>query len=203
MQNPLLTTSRPELLDKEGDQVFRGLLYAFFAFGRSLDAARSKFAASAHLSTTQYLILIVLVHSDPEEPMGIAQVAERLYLSGAFVTIEVNKLVADGYIEKHAHPDDGRRVRLSVTAEGVNLLSRLAVFQRPVNDALFASLSREEFLVLTRLVTRLASQGDQAIKLAEHIEAAIRTEKEAAQATTMRPRRRTQRASHGTRGSRA
>lgn len=181
MQNPLLTTSRPELLDKEGDQVFRSLLYAFFAFGRSLDAARGKFAASAQLTTTQYLILIVLAHPSQKEAMGIAEVAERLYLSGAFVTIEVNKLVAEGFIEKQPNPDDGRRVRLSVTADGVKLLARLAAFQRPVNDALFASLSRDEFQTLARLVTRLASHSDQAIKLAEHIEAALQVERDTVQ----------------------
>ncbi|WP_223107839.1 hypothetical protein, partial [Stenotrophomonas sp. AS012628] len=61
-------------------------------------------------------------------------------------------------------------VQLSVTQEGEASLMRLASFQRPVNDALFGMLSRDEFKVLNQLLARLAAGGDRALKLAEHIE---------------------------------
>lgn len=185
MDSPLLTTSRPELLDDSGDHTFRELLYAYFAFGRSLDAARAKFAGYANLSTTQYLILIAVMHSRQDEPLGINQLAERLYLSGAFVTIEVNKLVSDGLIEKTTHAGDRRRVQLAVTPTGIERLTRLAAFQRPVNDALFGTLSRAEFKQLLQLLNRLAADGDQAVKLAEHIERTLRlTDNEPTSSTT-------------------
>lgn len=193
MLNVLLTASRSELLDGDSDRTLRGLLYDYFAFGRSLEAARAQFASYVDLSPTQYLILIAVAHSTQDEPMGINQIATRLYLSGAFVTIEVNKLVSSGLIEKSVHPNDGRRVQLSVTREGVNRLTRLAAFQRPVNDALFGMLTREEFKVLSQLLARLAASGDQAVKLAEHIAATI--DREAPQpaspaaATTVRQKR--------------
>ena len=176
MPDALLTASRPDLLDKDGDQTLRGLLYDFFAFGRSLEAARAKFASYVDLSPTQYLIMIALKNSTLDEPMGINQLANQLRLSGAFITNEVNKLVSDGLIEKSAHPSDGRRVQLTVTGQGVSLLTRLAAFQRPVNDALFGTLTREEFKLLSQLLTRLAAGGDRAVSLAEHIEASIALE---------------------------
>jgi len=191
VNSPLLTTSRPELLDDNGDQAFRELLYAYFAFGRSLDAARAKFADYADLSTTQYLILIAVAHSRENEPLGINQLAERLYLSGAFVTIEVNKLVSDGLIEKTTHAGDRRRVQLAVTPAGIERLARLAAFQRPVNDALFGTLSRSEFKQLLQLLNRLAAGGDQAIKLAEHIETTLRPNEHALIPPTSKGRKRT------------
>lgn len=190
MVSPLLTTSRPELLDDSGDQTFRELLYAYFAFGRSLDAARAKFAGYADLSTTQYLILIAVMHSRQDEPLGINQLAERLYLSGAFVTIEVNKLVSDGLIEKTTHASDRRRVQLAVTPAGIERLTRLAAFQRPVNDALFGTLSRAEFKQLLQLLNRLAADGDQAVKLASHIERTLRLSDNAPASTPTRGRKR-------------
>lgn len=174
MLGELLTASKPDLLDKDGDRTFRGLLYDFFAFGRSLEAARARFASFAGLSTTQYLILIAVAHSNSNEPMGVNQLAERLYLSGAFVTNEINGLVSQGLIEKRAHPSDGRRVQLGVTELGVSRLTRLAALQRPVNDALFGMLSRDEFRTLTLLLSRLASNGDSAVKLAEHVQATLK-----------------------------
>lgn len=169
----LLTASKPELLDGNSDRTLRGLLYDYFAFGRSLEAARAQFASYVDLSPTQYLILIAVAHSTDKEPMGINRIATRLYLSGAFVTIEVNKLVSSGLIEKSVHPNDGRRVQLTATREGLDRLKRLAAFQRPVNDALFGSLSREEFKLLSQLLARLAAGGDHAVKLAEHLAGTI------------------------------
>lgn len=173
MIDSLLTASKPELLDRDGDLTLRGLLHDYFAFGRSLEAARETFASFVGLSPTQYLILIAIKNSTAEEAMGISQVAERLHLSGAFVTNEVNKLVSDGLIEKSSHPGDGRRVQLALTQDGIKLLIRLAALQRPVNDALFEMLSREEFKLLSRLLSRLASNGDRALKLAEHVRSTL------------------------------
>ncbi|MEH2560117.1 DNA-binding MarR family transcriptional regulator [Bradyrhizobium algeriense] len=174
MIDALLTASKPELLDKDGDGTLRGLLYDYFAFGRSLEAARETFASFVGLSPTQYLILIAIKNSTAEEPMGVNQVAERLYLSGAFVTNEINKLVSDGLIEKTPHPGDGRRVQLALTQHGVSRLIRLAALQRPVNDALFGMLTREDFKVLSQLLSRLASNADSALKLAEHVQATLK-----------------------------
>ncbi|MEH2524167.1 MULTISPECIES: MarR family winged helix-turn-helix transcriptional regulator [unclassified Bradyrhizobium] len=174
MIDALLTASKPELLDKDGDRTLRGLLYDYFAFGRSLEAARETFASFVGLSPTQYLILIAIKNSTAEEPMGVNQVAERLYLSGAFVTNEINKLVSDGLIEKTPHPCDGRRVQLTLTQHGVSRLIRLAALQRPVNDALFGMLTREDFKVLSQLLSRLASNADSALKLAEHVQATLK-----------------------------
>jgi MarR family transcriptional regulator, organic hydroperoxide resistance regulator len=172
----LLTASKPELLDKDGDRTLRGMLYDFFAFGRSLEAARASFASYVDLSPTQYLIMIALKNSTLDEPMGINQVAGWLRLSAAFITNEVNKLVSDGLIEKSAHPSDGRRVQLTVTGQGISLLTRLAAVQRPVNDALFGMLTRDEFKLLSQLLARLAADGDRAVTLAEHFKASIALE---------------------------
>jgi MarR family transcriptional regulator, organic hydroperoxide resistance regulator len=195
----LLTASKPELLDKNGDQTLRSLLYDFFAFGRSLEDARAKFAGHVDLTPTQYLILIAIKNSTLDEPMGINQLAARLHLSGAFITNEVNKLVSDGLIEKSTHPSDGRRVQLTVTTQGVSQLTRLASFQRPINDALFGMLTRDEFRLLSQLLARLAANGARAVKLAEHIEATMELElQQAATSATKAPGQR-QRQSGGRR----
>ena len=176
MPDSLLTASKAELLDKDGDRTLRGMLYDFFAFGRSLEAARASFASYVDLSPTQYLIMIALKNSTLDEPMGINQVAGWLRLSAAFVTNEVNKLVSNGLIEKSTHPSDGRRVQLTVTGQGFSLLTRLAAVQRPVNDALFGMLTRDEFRLLSQLLARLAADGDRAVTLAEHFKASITLE---------------------------
>lgn len=178
MQSALLTATKPELLDKDSDRTLRGLLYDYFAFGRSLNTARARFASFIGLSTTQYLILIAISHFRSEEPMGVIQLAERLHLTPAFVANEITKLVSEGLIEKNAHPSDGRRVQLVVTERGISELTRLAALQRPVNDALFGMLTREEFKLLAQLLSKLAGNGDRAARMAEHIEATLKFEQD-------------------------
>ena len=198
----LLTASKPELLDKDGDRTLRGFLDDYFAFGRNLEAARAKFASYVDLSPTQYMILIAIAHSTLDEPMGINQLAGRLHLSGAFVTNEVNKLVSDGLIEKGAHPSDGRRVRLTVTNQGISRLTRLAAFQRPINDVLFGTLTRDEFRLLSQLLARLAANGDRAMKFAEHIEATIELEHHHDATSAAKAPKRRQKQSGGRRANR-
>jgi DNA-binding MarR family transcriptional regulator len=185
----LLTASRPELLDRDGDRTLRGLLYDLFAFARSLEAARGKFASYVGLSPTQYLIMIAIRNSTADEPMGINQIAARLRLSGPFITNEVNKLVSDGLIEKNAHPNDARRVQLTATDRGFTMLTQLAALQRPVNDALFGTLTREEFKMLSKLLGRLAAGSDRAIALAEHVEASLTQGKVRAASGAKKPER--------------
>lgn len=164
------TVTRSELLDEDqGDGRFRQLLYDVFAFAEGLAQARALFAGSIGLSAPQYLILIVVDQAEASAEIGVAQVAERLHLSGAFVTIEANKLVQAGLLEKHPHSVDRRRVHLTVTANARDLLTQLALVQRPVNDALFAGLSREEFEHLGATMHRLAQGAGQAIHLAHHL----------------------------------
>jgi DNA-binding MarR family transcriptional regulator len=198
----LLTASKPELLDKDGDRTLRGFLDDYFAFGRNLEAARAKFASYVDLSPTQYMILIAIAHSTLDEPMGINQLASRLHLSGAFVTNEVNELVSDGLIEKSAHPSDGRRVQLAVTNQAVGRLTRLAAFQRPINDALFGMLTRDEFRLLAQLLARLAANGDRAVKFAEHIEANIELDHHHGAASAAKAPERRQKQKEGRGGNR-
>lgn len=163
-----LTVTRPELLADAQDREFRAMLYDFFAFGSVLETARAGFASYAGLTPTQYLGLIVVARADPKEPVGVKQVAQRLHLTGAFVTNEVNGLVEQGLVEKRPHPTDGRRVQLLATQAGWDKLARLSAFQRPVNDALFETLSGEEFQQLRNIMKRLAEDGPRALQLAKY-----------------------------------
>lgn len=165
------TVARAELLGKDGDDdVFRRMLYDLFAFSEGLTEARGLFAAHIGLSPIQYQILIVVSHASPKgADVGVAQVAEQLHVSGTFITTESNKLVKLGLLEKTRHPSDGRRVCLSVTEEGLKRLVKLAELQRPVNDALFGTLSRKEFQLLSDLMRRLSSDSTQALLLAHHL----------------------------------
>lgn len=164
-----ISVSRPELQVDGSDTAFRQLLYDIFSFAHHLQSARAKFAEFIGLSPSQYMIFIAISRRE-EGDKGINEVAEHLHLSGAFVTIEVNRLVERGYVVKDAHPTDRRRIKLRLTPQGFARLASLAAFQRPVNDALFEGLSAVEFQTLRQIMAKLERNGASAVQLASYLE---------------------------------
>ncbi len=81
------------------------------------------------------------------------------------MTIESGKLVKEGLLTKRPDPKDRRRVCLTVTKKGADLLQRLAPTQAQVNDVLFGFLDAARFLDFREMVDPMTACGDQAVAL--------------------------------------
>jgi len=169
-----LTVSRVALLAGGSDAEFRNLIHDLIAYGHKLDACRDAFAAIAGISGAQYEILMQVSRADG---VPVGEVAARLHRSGAFITIEASKLVEAGILQKASDPADGRRVLLKATQKALDLLERMAPYQRRVNDLLFDFLDAKRFRELRALAARLVASGDRAVALTELLQ---REAKEAA-----------------------
>lgn len=163
---PPATVSRPALLVKGSDAEFRRLIHDLIAYGHRLDACRDAFAAIAGVSGVQYEILMLVSRADA---LSIGEVAARLHRSGAFITIEANKLAEAGILEKASDPDDGRRVLLKIASKGTELLERMAPYQRRVNDILFERLDARRFKETRKLAEDLLASGDRAVAMLEFL----------------------------------
>lgn len=161
-----LSASRPELLVDGSDHEFRELVHDMLAFASSIQEVRNQLGKAIGLSGTQYTILMAIARLSQKTPeLGINLLAENLHWSGAFVTIEVNKLVAAGLVEKRANPEDRRRVVLSITPTAQKRLTDLRPLQVPANDTLFGSLSIQDFKALRRIMAGLAASGEKTVSL--------------------------------------
>src|SRR5213083_3038443 len=103
---PPRTISRPALLVDGSDAEFRGLIHDLIAYGHRLDACRDAFARIAGISGVQYEIVMLVSRA---EGLSVSEVAARLHRSGAFITMEANKLVARGVLGKTSDARDGRK----------------------------------------------------------------------------------------------
>jgi DNA-binding MarR family transcriptional regulator len=160
------TVSRRQLMVDGSDRAFRQFVHDALAFSARLQGVRGQLGALIGLSGTQYTVLIAVAHlSGSDKKIGVNQVAEHLHFSGAFVTIEINKLVASGLVDKGIDEEDRRRVVLAVTPKGRALLNQLAVVQRPVNDMLFRGLSAQDFQKFRNLTSGMVDAADEAVRL--------------------------------------
>lgn len=158
------TVSRAALLVDGSDAEFRGLIHDLIAYGHRLDACRDAFASIVAVSGAQYEILMLVSRS---EGLSVGEVASRLHRSGAFITIEANKLVARGILDKASDPTDGRRVILRANARSQEIMDELAPYQRRVNDVLFERLDAKRFRQLRALARDLVESGDRAVAMLE------------------------------------
>lgn len=162
---PHPTVSKPELLPGGTDAEFRSFIHDFLAFGARVNQVRAGFGALIGLSGVAYTTLVSIAFLQDRDGVGLSRVAAHLHLSGAFVTIEVAKLVKAGLVQKRTHARDRRRILLTVTEQGRNILGDLAPIQAQVNNALFDCLSAEEFVWLRTLMEQLVGCGDRALLL--------------------------------------
>lgn len=163
---PPATVSRPALLVKGSDAEFRRLIHDLIAYGHRLDVCRDAFAAIAGVSGVQYEILMLVSRADG---LSVGEVAARLHRSGAFITIEANRLAEQGILQKNADPEDGRRVLLKISSKGFGLLERMAPYQRRINDVLFERLDAKRFREMRKLAEDLLASGDRAVAMLEFL----------------------------------
>jgi len=160
-----MTISRPELQVDGSDQEFRAFVHALLAFAARLEAVRSGFAALLGLTGIQYTVLIAVNHLEHRGEVSVGMIAGHLHVSGAFVTSETGKLLRLGFLTKRVDSKDRRRVCLSVTRKGRDLLKTLAPTQVKVNDVLFEFLDASQFRQFRGMVDRMTACGDRAVAL--------------------------------------
>jgi DNA-binding MarR family transcriptional regulator len=161
-----LTISRPQLMRAGSDLAFRQFVHDTLAFSARLQAVRDRLGGVIRLSGTQYTVLIAIAHlGDAGGKVGVNHVADHLHFSGAFITIEVNKLVASSLVKKEIDVEDRRRVVLRITAKARALLNELAPVQRSVNDRLFDCLSARDFDKFRKLMANMVDAADDAIRM--------------------------------------
>src|SRR6202789_610956 len=160
-----LTISRPELLVDGSDQQFRRLVHNLFGFLARHSSVREGHAALIRLAGIEYTMLISIGHLSADGNVTVKDVADHLHPSGAFTSLITNKMLQKGLIERAGHPVDKRRLCLSVTARGRDMLERLPPIQRQVNDVEFGCLNAREFASLVDMVERLVTSSEQAMAL--------------------------------------
>lgn len=163
-----LTASREALLVDGSDSEFRALVHDMLAFASAIQEVRNRLGQLIGLSGTQYTILTAIARlTETRSELGVNQLADHLHLSGAFVTIEVNKLVTAGLVSKAVNPEDRRRVVLEVTEEALRRLRSMNRVQSPANDMLFEPLNAKEFKQLRAITAKLAGTGPRTLRLIE------------------------------------
>lgn len=163
---PPLTVTSASLVIGGSDAAFRELLGSLLDVGSQVHELRSFIAEQLGVSEPQYRVMLAIAQMQKEEGVSVGTVAERMWTTTNFVTMEVRKLQALGWVEKRQNPDDGRGVLLCMSQRGRDAFSTVIETIQSINNVMFDHMTAEEFEVVGRVTKRLVVHGRQALELA-------------------------------------
>lgn len=104
---------------------------ARFRFGIRRYLRFSEETVRSHGITPQHYQLMLALKGFPGRDWAtVRELADRLQLRHHSVVELVNRAQAQGLVERAPHPDDARAVRVSLTADGEQILARLSALHR-------------------------------------------------------------------------
>jgi len=160
---PPVTTTREALLVDGSDQLFRELIDNLMTMSQQLQTLRAHLARRLGVSEPEYRVFLAVAQLQGDGGVGIGGVARHLAVSGAFVTMIVQRLARSGHVEKRASPIDRRGVLVRLTAQGARMMAEFAPEPQAINDELFGDVSSAEFRLLADLARRFVAGGERAL----------------------------------------
>lgn len=160
---PLLTTSRPELLQKGSDEQFRRMLYVLVQCVSRLLAFRDAFGREMGVTPSQFAVLMSVAHLQGTQGVTIRDIAEHVVMAAPHVTTEVGKLEKEGLLQKKPSPHDGRSVLVSLTRSGRAAMESIMPLVRDANDTLFADLDFKTMIKVQDFAQHVAINADVAM----------------------------------------
>lgn len=125
---------------------------------RIVQALRTSHRAAGDLELTGAQLFVLATLGPAEEPMGVKELAEQTRTDQSTVSVVVGRLVDRGLVKRERSAADTRRVELSLTTRGRNVLRKTptTVAQRRLAGAL-AELSSTDTAALSRILKRVVA----------------------------------------------
>jgi DNA-binding MarR family transcriptional regulator len=126
-------------------------MLALLRVSAELEDATAQHFARYKLSRGRFVVLIML-HVSPGGEMCCSDIADSVGVSRATITGLLDGLERDGLIRRVDHPEDRRRITITLTANGRRLLDRMLPdhFRRVAN--VMTDLSKEDRRKLIELL---------------------------------------------------
>ncbi|HBE80235.1 MAG TPA: MarR family transcriptional regulator [Firmicutes bacterium] len=90
-----------------------------------------------------------------QEGLSQRELAERLHIKAATVTVMLNRMAKANFIERRPDADDQRVTRVYLTGQGQNILIQVKESLRTIETECFTNFTPEEQILLRRLLMQI------------------------------------------------
>ncbi|MWA03239.1 MarR family transcriptional regulator [Actinomadura sp. LD22] len=112
------------------------------------------------LNITDYMLLMTLQLSETGTRL-ISQLARSLMVHASTATLAIDRLQAQGVIQRTPHPTDRRAIQVTITAQGRTLLAQATASLREVEFGLTGSHPDEQHTLTDTLARLRLAAGDE------------------------------------------
>ena len=103
----------------------------------------------------------ILDHLDEHEPLALLDLAKHMGVTPSTMSLNIDRLVRRGYVSRERAADDGRRLKLRITAAGVRLRETKSVLDPARVRAMLDRLSGAELEAGIQGLALLARAGTE------------------------------------------
>ncbi|VVS91360.1 transcriptional regulator marr-type conserved site [Desulfoluna spongiiphila] len=97
--------------------------------------------------------ILYIVHT--KGPVAVKDIAAHSYKDKSTVSTIIHQLEKKGYVQKEPDPDDGRKVRVTLTETAATHMESMARISAGLKEKLFQDMSREERDILFLLMDKI------------------------------------------------
>jgi MarR family transcriptional regulator, organic hydroperoxide resistance regulator len=101
----------------------------------------------------------VLRHLWEEDGLTPREIADRLTVEMPTVTRTVQRMLRDGFVDRQAHPDDARSVRIYLTKRGMELRTQLAAIIADQTEHALRGFTPQERETFVRMLERISENA--------------------------------------------
>ncbi len=131
----------------------------FRALGDVVRTIRSRLDRALQRSGLRLGQYQVLRHLWDEDGLTPREIADKLAVEMPTVTRTVQRMVRDGLVERQAHPDDARSVRIYLTKRGLDLHPQLAEIIADQTEHALRGFSPQERADFVAMLERIAENA--------------------------------------------
>lgn len=131
----------------------------FRALGNVVRTVRARLDRALQRSGLRLGQYQVLRHLWDEDGLTPREIADRLDVEMPTVTRTVQRMVRDGLVERQAHPDDARSVRIYLTKRGLDLRPQLAEIIAEQTERAMRGFTPDERATFVQMLERISENA--------------------------------------------
>ncbi len=129
-------------------------------FGKYLGRAEDDTLSRYGVSLWQFDVLATLRGAGPPHSLTPSQIMQTVMLSSGGMTNRLDRLEADGYVERKPSPKDRRSIQIKLTAKGKKTVDEAVDARFEVARQALAPLNKAEIKKLNDVLRRLVRTTD-------------------------------------------
>nr|AFK79217.1 transcriptional regulator [uncultured bacterium F42-01] len=127
---------------------------------RAVEAHAHKSIASQPICPSDFAVLEVVLHKGP---LPVNAIGRKVLLTSGSITVAVDRLEAQGFVERRAHPSDRRARVVHLTSEGKRLITRIFAEHERDMERAASTLTASERATLVRLLKKLGLYAERVL----------------------------------------